>query len=131
MKIKNIYFERLQSSQIESILNKDLPIKLAYWIGRAFDKLNSESRTYFKMKQKLIEKWAEKDKNGKIKTEKDNQTIIWKDYNKFIKELRELQDTEVEINIKPIEIDLDELEKKGITFKPGEIMLMPFLKIKT
>jgi len=128
--IKNGYFETLSINRniLTDILNKDFPVKIGYWVAKIFDRIESEAKIYFKAKESLIKKYAKKDEEGEFISQNGNYVL--EDIDKYSDELIDLQNIEVEINIKPIEMDLDVLESKGITFKPIEIMLLPFIKIK-
>jgi len=128
--VKNGYFETLSMSRnvLSDILSKDLPIKIGYWIARIFDKMESESKSYFKAKELLIKKYAKKDEKDEFVLQNGNYMIDNIDV--YTGDLSELQDIDVTIPLNPIEIDLDLLESKNITFKPIEIMIMPFIKLK-
>lgn len=69
IKLKNSYFEIIMANQetFNGILNKPFPAKTGYWIGRAIDKIQSQSKTYFDAKQRLIKQYAEIDGEGNLK----------------------------------------------------------------
>ncbi len=122
VKIKNSFFEltRFNKLVVQNIVNKDFPFKIGYWIGYFFNKVNQESVFYFKEKEKLFEKYAEKDKKGKIKTEKETQNIVFKDRRSFNEDLIKLQRIEIEIPVNKIKVNLNDLEEKRILLKPLE-----------
>ena len=135
IKLKNMYFETIIANQgtFNNILNKPFPAKVGYWIGRAIDKIQSQSKIYFDAKNRLARQYAKMDDEGNPSTNSDG-TVIWSDRDaalSFMKELSELQEIEIELNgMNEIEVDLDVLEEKGITITPIEAMLLPFLKPK-
>ena len=55
---------------LDVILAKELPVKPAYWLARFLDKAGSEFKAFEKTRLKLVEKYAEKDKDGKPKMKK-------------------------------------------------------------
>ena len=125
--IKNSFFESfaLESQRIE---RKDLPITLAFWISKNFEKIRQESQTYFEMKRRIAEKYSAKDENEKAKIDSRGNYEI-EDMSKFIKELRELQEQEIEIELDVIKIKLQDLD--GIKMTPAEMScLMPFIEIE-
>ena len=125
--IKNFFFETflLESQRLE---RKDLPISLAFWISKNFEKIRQESQTYFEMKRKIAEKYSEKDENGKAKIDSKGNYEI-QDMSKFIEELKELQEQEIEIELNVIKVKLQDLD--GIKMTPAEMScLMPFIEIE-
>ena len=147
IKLKNSYFETIMANQqvFNNILNKPFPAKTGYWIGRAIDKIQSQSKIYFETKQRLIKQYAEVDEKGDLKakpdevdengkiTKKSDGSVTWPNNEalaNFMKELEELQGIEIDLSMDEIKVDFDLLEEKGITISPIEAMLMPFLRPK-
>ena len=125
--IKNSFFESftIESQRLEQ---KDLPITVAFWISKNFEKIRRESQTYFEMKRKIAEKYSVKDGSGKAKIDTRGNYKI-KDVSKFVEELRELQEQEIEIELDIIKVKLQDLD--GIKITPAEMScLMPFLEIE-
>ena len=56
--------------------NTQLPIKLAYAISKNINKIDIELKTYNDEKVKLINKYAEKDKEGKVISDEHGHIII-------------------------------------------------------
>jgi len=107
-------------------MNKEFPIKLGYWIGRFFDKVQQESKVYFKEKEKLIKKYAKRDEDGKIVEDEKTKEVKFDDKEKetFDEALIELQQIKCPIDVKRIEIDLEDLEAKGVKLKPIEFSFL-------
>lgn len=125
--IKNSFFESflLESQKLE---RKDLPISFAFWISKNFEKLKQESQVYFEMKRKIAEKYSAKDDKGKPKIDSRGNYEI-EDMSKFVKELRELQEQEIEMELDVIKVKLQDLD--GIKMTPAEMScLMPFIEIE-
>lgn len=88
------------------ISNKSLPIKTAYQLARLIRELDRESTTFDESRRKIIEKYAEHDENGEFKqTDEGNVIIMPEQINACNQEMAELLDTEIEINVDPIEIE--------------------------
>jgi len=90
------------------LAEKDLPVKIAYWVGKTIKKLGSEFRDLEEGRQKLCVKHCKKDeaKNPVLKTDEAGKQI----YNipnmeAFNVELMELYNMEVDINFNPIPLD--------------------------
>ena len=125
--IKNSFFEGfvIESQRLE---RKDLPITLAFWISKNFEKIRQESQTYFEMKRRIAEKYSAKDENGKPKIDSRGNYEIG-NMSKFVEELRELQGQEIEIELDVIKIRLQDLD--GIKMTPAEMScLIPFIEIE-
>ena len=124
MKLTNQYFETLATKDISSILNKSFKIKTAYWLARLFDKIETESKQYFIQKQKLIEKYANRDEAREIISTKEGISI--KNPEKFRAELNELLRIDFEFEWEKIVVDF---EKEDVSLSIDEMMiLIPFLE---
>ena len=154
IRIKNSYFEQLLgpitpdgvqqlSRNFQALMDKIVfpgEYKPRYWLGRAFDKILQEMKTYTQIRQDLIREHTKKhDKDGKelkdgkvIKEWKKGDPISlpdgtpdWVDYELFLKEINELQEIEINLGIWKIEFD----PEKGPDATPGEMqLLIPLLK---
>lgn len=125
MKVK-LSNERLLNDvpQLGELINKHLPVKVSYAIAKNVAKINSELKTYTDLRAKLIEKHAEKEEDGKIKSDESGQ-LIFKEGCKeqWEKDIKELLDIENEIDIH--KFNLAELE--GHSMKPSELMLIDYM----
>jgi len=127
VKLKNSFFE---SFVVESqrLGRRDLPIGLAFWISRNFDIIRREAQPYFEMKRKLAEKYGVRDKKGNLRIDPQGNYQI-ENMSKFIEELRELQEQEIEVELDVIRIKLRDLD--GIKMTPAEMScIIPFLEIE-
>ena len=95
---------------LPAVLQKDLPIKTAYWLGRAFKEIAREFEPFEEARKKLVEKYVkkytkdEKDKNGKVTHKKgdfivDGNRYVLTDEEAFQKEFTDLANQEVEIKL--------------------------------
>ena len=124
--VKNSFFEifAIESGRLQRL---NLPVKLAFFFNRNFEKIRQESVPYFETKRKIGEKYAERDENGNIKTDAQGNYQI-KDMSKFVQELRELQEQEVELELDVVKVKPEELD--GIKITPVEMSCLPFLEIE-
>ena len=122
MKLSN---EKLVNSigVLNKLTNMELPIKLSYAISKNITKINRELVVYNKERQKLIEKYGEKDEESKLKTKEDG-TINILDIDSFNKDLKEILEIETEVDIHLI--DLEKVDA-DINITPGEIMLVDYM----
>ena len=122
MKLSN---EKLVNSigVLSKLTNMELPIKLSYAISKNITKINRELVVYNKERQKLIEKYGEKDKEGNLKAKEDG-TINILDIDSFNKDLKEILEIETEVDIHLI--DLEKVDA-DIKITPGEIMLVDYM----
>ena len=142
IKIPNSYFERVNTPTFQSMMKKDIfkEVKARYWLGKALDRVEQESRRYFKEKQKLITQYAKKhtkagkeERNGQmIKRWNKGDPITlpsgepdWENFDAFVKDLGELQEIEIDLGMKKVEFtDPPDLPV-------GEIMLiLPLIEEK-
>jgi len=100
------------SDGLRDILQKELPIKPSYWLGRIANKVLPELKTFEETRMSLIKKYTKKDKKGNplYKMDKNGKAIEPKNYDieneeEFLKEFKELAEQEIEININPIKLD--------------------------
>lgn len=122
MKISN---ERLVNSVgvLSKLTNLELPLKLSYAFSKNITKIDAELKAYNIEREKLLNKYGEKDEEGKLKlSEKGEVNIL--DRENFNKEIAELLQCESEIDIHLI--DLDKVDAK-INITPGELMVIDYM----
>lgn len=106
MKISN---ERIVSdlTKLREISEKQLPIKVSYAIAKNINKIESELKIYNSEREKLIDKYAEKDEKGNLISH-PNGNVKFKDdcIELWNKEVKELLAIENEIDIHKFSIDL-------------------------
>ncbi|MBU6137279.1 hypothetical protein [Clostridium tertium] len=122
MKLSN---EKLVNSigVLSKLTNMELPIKLSYAISKNITKINRELVVYNKERQKLIEKYGEKDKEGNLKAKEDG-TINILDIDSFNKDLKEILEIETEVDIHVIDLEKVDVD---INITPGEIILVDYM----
>jgi hypothetical protein len=124
MKVKNEFFETL--TDLKPIMEKDFTARTAYWLAKVIQKVETEANAYFTQKQKLIEKYAAKDENGKM-VSLDGGRVKLEDSEKFQAEFKELLEIEVDFGIEKIPFDLD--REPGMKI-PEMNMIIPFIEVK-
>ena len=106
--------------------NAKLPVKVAYAITKNINKINSELNAYNKEKAKLIDKYGEKDKEGKLKVDKKGNIPLKEehieDWNRDIKELLSIEN-EIDIHM----INLDELLNSNCNISPAGLVAIDFM----
>ncbi|MDB2125956.1 hypothetical protein [Clostridium paraputrificum] len=122
MKLSN---ERLVNSVgvLSKLTNLELPIKLSYAFSKNITKIDAELKAYNMEREKLLNKYGEKDEEGKLKQSEDGKVNIL-DIENFNKEIAELLQCESEIDIHLI--DLDKVDAK-INITPGELMIIDYM----
>ncbi|MBS7132340.1 hypothetical protein [Clostridium sp.] len=122
MKISN---ERLVNSVgvLSKLTNLELPIKLSYALSKNITKIDVELKAYNMERGKLLNKYGEKDEEGKLKlSEKGEVNIL--DRENFNKDVAELLKCESEIDIHLI--DLESIDT-DIKITPGELMVIDYM----
>jgi hypothetical protein len=115
------------SAKLSEISKKELPVKVSYAIAKNIAKLEAELKIYNVEREKLIEKYSQKDSEGKTIIGENNQVGIQKEYlaewNKDIQELLAIEN-EVAIHTFPIEA-LD-----GFNMTASELMAIDYMIIE-
>lgn len=100
------------SDVFKELSKKPIKIKVAYNIAKIIKAIEKENQLFEETRQRLLEKFCEKNENGSIKVNNNGNAIVRSecvdDYNTEIKELLE---SKVEITAEPIKLeDLETLE---------------------
>lgn len=99
---------------LQSFLEIDLPIKLAYKFSKLGDQIFKEAKTAEEMRSKLVKKHGKKnEKNKRFEVLPDKMEEFGEEWSKFIDE------TNVEIEFDPVSID----EIEGINNIKGLYLL--------
>ena len=123
MKLTN---ERIlgDAARLAQIAQKELPIKVSYAIAKNISKLETELKTYNAEREKLIEKYSEKDEQGKTIVVENNQIKLQpellSDWNKDIQELLAIEN---EIDIHAFSIEA----LNGYSMSPSDLMLIDYM----
>lgn len=106
--------------------NAKLPVKVAYAITKNINKINSELKAYNKEKAKLIDKYGEKDKEGKLKVGENGDITLKEehieDWNRDIAELLSIEN-EIDIHM----INLDDLLNSNCNISPAGLVAIDFM----
>ena len=100
-------------SKLHEINNKKLPTKLMFIISRDIKKAAEVVRDIDNSKNDLIDKYAERDKDGEIVGSKDGGTMISaKNIKKFYEELDQVLDVDIEISFEKVKMaDIERCEE--------------------
>jgi hypothetical protein len=104
MKLSNReMIEKLQS--LKTVAQKELPVKASYSIEKNLMKLQSELKPYFAQRQKLVDKYAEKDEKGNPKADKNGQLqFSGENREKWDKDIKDLLDITSEVPIRKFKL---------------------------
>lgn len=106
MIVKNVDVVNIMT-RYSSIKNKKIPVKVAFALSRNISILNPIADDYEKERYKLLEKYGEKDEDGKPKIV--NGQYILNDREGFNADMNELLNMENEVNF--YKISVEDLEK--------------------
>lgn len=111
---------------LQYLNNTKLPVKLAYAIRKNIQKINNEIKFYEEERQKLINLYGEKDKEGNLKVDKNNNIPIKKEFlEEWNREISELLSIENEIDIHMIKLDV--LLNSNCELSPAELNFIDFM----
>ena len=124
----NLSNERIVNTinALSKLNNAQLPINVAYAISKNVNKIESELKVYNTEKAKLVNKYGEKDKEGKLKVGENGNVSLKEehieDYNRDIKELLSIEN-EMDIHM----IKLDDLLNSDYNISPSELSAIDFM----
>lgn len=115
VKISNL----LNSTEVLQKLSKtQLKAKTAWQVSKVLKLAEEEMQTFNDTRMEVLKKYAEKDENGELITDENNNCkIIPEKISEFNDELTELLDNEIELNVNKINID----DLGDIDFTPAEM----------
>lgn len=116
----DIKLEQLINSteSLKSLSQKPLKARSAYAVSKILKAADEEMVAFNETRMNLIRKYGEKDDNGELKSDENGNVHILADsLDTFNQELRELMDTQIEINANKIKID----DIGDVEFTPAEM----------
>lgn len=123
MKLSN---ERILTDiqKLRGLSDKQLPVKVSYALAKNINKIESELKVYEKERAKLIDKYAEKDEKGQLKSDEAGQ-IMFKDgcREQWDKDIKELLTIENEVDIHKFKLGALE----GYSMAAAELMLIDYM----
>ncbi|MEN8079095.1 hypothetical protein ABFP60_19220 [Clostridioides difficile] len=126
--ILNLSNERIVNTinVLGDLNNAKLPVKVAYAITKNINKINSELKAYNEEKAKLIDKYAEKDEEGKLKADEFGNVTLKEEHREdWDKDIKELLSIENEVDIHMIQ--LDDLLNSNYNISPAELAAIDFM----
>lgn len=111
MIIKNLVLEALTRTDILSKLlnSKDLPVRSSFQLGKLVKLLSDAIKDYTDAKQKLLEKYAERDEAGKLKVENNQYRVPPENILQFNSDLTELLEIDIDLPMDKVKINLDNI----------------------
>ena len=116
---------------IRDVSSKQLTPRVSYTISRNLDHLESVTKTYEKERQKLLDKYAEKDDKGKLVLRPDGISVKFKDdvaETAFKKDVEELLNCDNDIDIRKVKLDdLKDAQGNPVAFSAAEITAIDYM----
>ena len=114
---------------VRQVMKRDKPFKVEYWITRVFDVIEREAKSFQKARMKVMEKHAKKGDDDVPLKDGAGQYIYETDEDRenMKAEYFEFLETEIEIPMKPITIDL--MDSNMPKFNTEEMkIIVPIMK---
>ena len=108
-----------------NLTHKQLPIKVSYAIAKNISKIEKELEIYNKERQKLIDKYCLKAEEGNLIDENNQFKIADGNLESWNKDMNELLDIEIDINIH--KFSKDDLFNSNCNITPAELMLIDYM----
>jgi hypothetical protein len=110
--------------QLSKLSQKELPIKVSYAIAKNISKIESELKTYNKERDKLIEKYSQKDEHGKTIIDENNRIKLKEEHlEDWDKDIKELLAIENEVDIHKFSIEA----LNGFSMTPTELRVIDYM----
>lgn len=108
---------------LKVVSQKQMPVKASYAIAKNLNKIDSELKIYSAERDKLIDKYSQKDKNGKVKADENGQIDFAGYEEEWNKDMTELMDIENDIEIHKFKFE----ELSNIQISPAEIQAIDYM----
>lgn len=115
--LKNSDLEMLTNSEgLKSLReSKDLPIEFSFKLAMLLDELQSPMKAYMKEKQKLIDKYADRDKEDKLVEHVPGQFVFTTKAQWFQKDFNELLNLESTFDCEKLKILMKDVPQGAIS----------------
>ena len=110
---------------LNTLTNKQLPVKVSYAIAKNVAKIEAELKTYNSEREKLLEKYSKKGEDGKSITENGNVTIQEDKVQEWNRDIADLLAIENEIDIHKFSIS--EFNNRDYDISPAELMTIDYM----
>lgn len=111
---------------IRQVAQKQLPVKVSYTLSRNIDHIESNLKPYEKERQKLLDKYVEKDEHGKPAMGPDGISVKFKDDAAeagWKKDIDELLGIEADVDIRKIKLN----DLSSVNFSAAEIGAIEYM----
>lgn len=105
---------------LQKLIEKELPVKVAYGLAKMVNRLNEQFKIIEDVRQGLIRKYGEADKEDPQKMEVKASS---ENYPKFVVEMTELMNQEVEVVIEKVKLP-EEVDGKPLQLEPSILMAL-------
>jgi len=110
---------------LKTLSKQDLNARLAYKICKIILAVDEEYNAFQDTRMKVITKYGEKNEDGTIKNDNGQVMILPENVEDAQRELKELLETQVNLNVNALTID----ELENCTISPADMInLMPFIE---
>ena len=106
---------------LRQLMSKNFKGSVSFKIGRLVRELDKELKLFEKEREKLIEKYAEKDEKGNLIFTRKNVKIL--NTIQFNKEMEELLSNELNINAEKIDIEVF----NDVEISPEQAMILEYI----
>jgi len=112
------------AQKLGEIAQKQLPVKVSYAIAKNISKIEGELKIYNSERDKLIEKYGQKDQAGKTIINENNQIKLKEEsISAWNEDIKSLLDIEIDIDIHKFSLN----ELNGINISPAELQTIDYM----
>lgn len=109
--------------KLGGIAQKQLPVKVSYAIAKNISKIESELKVYSAERDKLIDKYSQKDEEGKVKTDENGQIDFGGYEKEWENDINDLLTIENDIDIHKFSVN----ELSGFNISPAELQTIDYM----
>lgn len=110
-------------NMLGDISNRKLPVKVSYALAKNISKIESELKHYNNERVKIVDKYCERDEENNLKIENGNYVIKEDEIENWNKDMKDLQDIEIEFDVHKFNIEL----LNGYDMTASEMMCIDFM----
>lgn len=109
--------------KLGGIAQKQLPVKVSYAIAKNISKIESELKVYSAERDKLIDKYSQKDEEGKVKADENGQIDFGGYKKEWENDINDLLTIENDIDIHKFSVN----ELNGFNISPAELQTIDYM----
>lgn len=110
IKVTNNYLLQIMNGALMKFSSETMPFYITYHLNLCFEKLQPAIMALQKTRKAIVDKHVQLDKDGAVK-QVNGRMVFKTSQEEFEKDMQELLVTNVEIDVEPLALSLEEMKK--------------------